>query len=65
MRSFVISVSFREEISSIYKRKMPQIDREIVEKVEVFVLFDTISVQFPRAFVISSNNQKRALHYVF
>ena len=37
---------------------MPQFDPEIVEKVEFFVLFDAISVQFPRTSVKSSNTMK-------
>ena len=38
---------------------MPQVDPEIVEKVfKVFVLFDAISVKFPRVFVICSKTIK-------
>ena len=37
---------------------MPQVHPEIVEKIEVFVLSDAISHQFPRAYVISSNTNK-------
>ena len=36
MRNFVISVSFRQDIGSICKRKMYQIDPESVEKIEDF-----------------------------
>ena len=48
----LVSVSFCQEISSIWKRKMPEIDPAIVE---IFVVFDEISVHFPIDFVISSN----------
>ena len=46
---------------------MLQIDPEIVEKFEVFVVFDAFSVEFPRFFVKGSNtiNNERtsfALH---
>ena len=34
---------------------MPSFDPEIIEKIDVFVVFDAISVQFPRDFVSSSN----------
>ena len=47
---------------------MLQIDPEIVEKFEVFVVFDAISVEYPRFFVKDSNtiNNERtsyALHF--
>ena len=51
----VASVSFRQEIKTFCTKTMPQIDPEIVEKFHVFVVFDAISVQFPRDFVICSN----------
>ena len=47
---------------------MIQIDPEIVEKFVVFVVFDAISVQFPRFFVEGSNtisNERTAMHYFF
>ena len=53
MRKIVISVSFRREISSNCKIKLPKIGPEIVEKLEVFVLFDAISVQFPENFLLT------------
>ena len=48
---------------------MINVDLEIVEKFDLFVVFDTISVQFPRGFVISSitlNNERPsyALHFL-
>ena len=48
---------------------MINVDFEIVEKFEVFVVFDTISVQLLRGFVISSitlNNERTsyALHFL-
>ena len=57
----VVSVSFRQQIRSISESKMAKIDIEIAEKFEVFVVFDAISVQFPRVFVDSSitlNNER-------
>ena len=64
MGQLVVSVSFRQEISSIWKRKMPEIDPAIVEN---FVVFDEISVQFPIDFVISSNtiNNERTKELLF
>ena len=58
MRKFDFSMSFRQEISSICKRKMPQTCPGYVEKVEVFVRFNAISVQLPKAFVFSSDTIK-------
>ena len=48
---------------------MLQIDPEIAEKFEVFVVFDAISVEFPRFFVkgpSTINNEKTsyALHFL-
>ena len=68
MRKFVVWMSFRQDISSIPKN-LPQIDHEVVEKFEVFVVFDAIRVKFPRDFVISSNkiNKERTnyeLHFL-
>ena len=54
----VVSVSFRQQIRSIFESKMLKIDLEIAE---VFVVFDAISVQFPKVFVSSSitlNNER-------
>ena len=70
MGKLVVSGRFRLEISSIGKRKLPQIDPEYVEHFEVFVVFDTIFVQFLRDSVLSSNTinsttKKRAMHYNF
>ena len=60
----VVSVSFRYEISSIRKRKGPQIDLRC-QNFEVFVVFDAISVDFPKDFVLSSaihsTTKKRAM----
>ena len=66
----VVSVSFRQKIRSISDSKMLKIDLEIAEKIEVFVVFHAISVQFPRVFVNSSitlNNQRTscAIHNSF
>ena len=47
---------------------MLKIDLEIAEKIEVFVVFDAFSVQFPRAFVISlkrSTLKERVMQYIF
>ena len=46
-------MSFRYEISSIRKRKGPQIDLRC-QHFEVFVVFDAISVEFLKDFVLSS-----------
>ena len=60
----VVSVSFRYEISSIRKRKGPQIDLRC-QNFEVFVVFDAISVDFSKDFVLSSAihsaTEKRAM----
>ena len=53
MGLFVVSVSFRQKISSICERKMHQIDPEIADKLEHFVVLDAISVQYPRDLIIS------------
>ena len=65
----VVSVSFRQQIRSISNSKMLKIDLEIVEKFGEFIVFDAISVQFPRVIVISSitlNNGKTsyAIHFL-
>ena len=64
-----VSVSFRQQISSVSKRKMPKVDLEIVEKFEVFVVLNAVSVQFPRVIVINSiafENERTsyALHFL-
>ena len=68
MGKIVVPVSFRQQIISISKRKMLDVELEIVEKIEVFIVFDAIAVQFSRVFVISSltlNNERTsdALHF--
>ena len=64
MGKLVVSVSFRYEISSIRKRKGPQIDLRC-QNFEVFVVFDAISVDFSKDFVLSSaihsTTKKRAM----
>ena len=65
MGQLVVSVYFRQEISSICKNKMPRIDPENVKQFEVSVVFDAISVQFPRVFQIRSNtNNNKKKNYV-
>ena len=64
----VVSVSFRQQIRTISNSKVLEIDLEVVEKFDDFVVFDAISVQFPRVFVISSitlNNERTsyAIHF--
>ena len=49
---------------------MPQIDPELSQNFEAFVVFDAIFVLFPRDFVPSSNTinsttKERALHDIF
>ena len=58
MGKLVVSVSFRFEISSIRKRKGPQIDLRC-QNFEVFVVFDAISVDFSEDFVLSSQSTQR------
>ena len=53
----VASVSFRQEKNTIRNRKVPENDPENVENLEVFVVFDAISVQFPGGFVLLSNTK--------
>ena len=65
----VISVSFRQQIRTISNSKMLEIDLEVVEKFDDFVVFDAISAQFPKVFVISSitlNNERTsyAIHFL-
>ena len=60
-------MSFRQEIVQFLK-EMLQIDPEIVEKFEGFVVFDAISVEFPKLFVKGSKTFKNertsyALHF--
>ena len=65
MGQLVVSVNYRLEIC---KRKMHQIDPEIVKKFDVFVVFEAISKQVPRDFVISSNKtsiNERARYAVY
>ena len=62
-------MSFRQPISSFSKGTMLEVDLDIVEIFELFVVFDAISVQFPRVFLISSitiNNERTsyALHFL-
>ena len=67
MGKLVVSVSFRYEISSIRKRKGPQIDLRC-QNLEVLVVFDAISVDFSKDFVLSSQStqqQKNELCNVF
>ena len=65
----VVSVSFRQQIRTISNSKVLEIDLEVVEKFDDFVVFDAISVQYPKVFVISSitlNNKKTsfAIHFL-
>ena len=53
MGKLVVSVSFRYEMSSIRKRKGPQIDLRC-QNFEVFVVSDAISVDFSKDLVLSS-----------
>ena len=64
----VVSVSFRQQIRTISNSKLLEIDLEVVEKFDDFVVFDAFSVQFPKVFVISSitlNNERTsyAIHF--
>ena len=66
--TYVVSVSFRQQIRSISESKMLKIDLEIAKKFQVFVVFHAISVQFPRVFVNSSitlNKKERVKQYIF
>ena len=58
MGELVVLVSFRFEISSIRKRKGPQIDLRC-QNFEVFVVFDAISVDFSKDFVLSSQSTQQ------
>ena len=65
----VVSVSFRQQIKTIANSKVLEIDLEVVEKFDDFVVFDAISVQFPKVFVFSSitlNNERTsyAIHFL-
>ena len=63
----VVSVSFWQQIRTISNSKVLEIDLEVVEKFDDFVVFDANSVQFPKVFVICSItlNEKTsyALHF--
>ena len=65
----VVSVSFRQQIRLISTSKVLKIDLDVVEKFDDFVVFDAISVQFPKIFVISAltlnNERTRAMQYIF
>ena len=68
MKKIVISVRFRQEIGSNCEKRF-QIDPKIVVRVEVSVLCDALSAQYPRAFGISSKAIKNdrtsfALHFL-
>ena len=59
-RKLAVSVSLRYEVSPFSKRKMLQIDAETVENIlsfsmKFFVVFNEISVKFPKDFVKRSN----------
>ena len=65
----VVSVSFRQQIKSISNSNVLEIDLEVVEKFDDFVVFDAVSVQFPKVFVINSitlNNERTsyAIHFL-
>ena len=65
----VVSVIFRNEVSSILKEEYLKLTC-IVKKFEVFDVVDAISVHFPKDFVVSSNTinsvtQERAMDYNF
>ena len=65
----VVSVSFRQQIRTISNSKVLEIDLEVVEKFDDFVVFDAIAVQFPKVFVIKSitlNNERTsyAIHFL-
>ena len=65
MGKVVVSVSFHLEIFKLQK-KMSQIDPEIVEKFDVFVVFYVLFVGFLRDFVINSiTNNKEITIYAF
>ena len=58
MGELVVSMSFRYEICSIRKRKGPQIDLR-GQNFEVFVVFDAISVDFSKDFVLKSQSTQQ------
>ena len=65
----VVSVSFRQQIRTISNSKVLEIDLEVVEKFDDFVVFEAISVQFPKVLVINSitlNNERTsfAIHFL-
>ena len=64
-----LSLSFRQQIRTISNSKVLEIDLEVVDKFDDFVVFDAISLQFPKVFVISSitlNNERTsyAIHFL-
>ena len=64
----VVSVSFRQQIRTISNSKVLEIDLEVVEKFDDFVVFDAISVQFPKVLFISSitlNNERTSYAILF
>ena len=65
----VVSVSFQQQIRTISNSKVLEIDLEVVEKVDDFVVFDAIFVHVPKVFVINSitlNNERTsyAIHFL-
>ena len=62
-----VSVSFRQQIRTISNSKVLEVDIEVVEKFDDFVVFDAISVQFPEVFVISSitTNNERTSYAIY
>ena len=60
MSKLVVSVSFRHEKVQLVKEKCIKLTL-IVTKLEVFVVFDAISVRFPTDFVLRSNTNNSTL----
>ena len=58
MGKLVVLVSFVYKISSIRKRRGPQTDLRC-QNFEVFVVFDAISVDFSKDFILSSATTKK------
>ena len=54
MGRLFVSISFRRKKDSVCERKMPQIDPDIVKKIEVYVVFHAISEKVSREFVEGS-----------
>ena len=67
MGKIVVSVSFRQQTSTISKRKMIEVDLEIVEEFEFLVVFDAVSVQFSsfRFSSITLNNERTRYALLF